>query len=85
MSDFEQKLSSIGEIFQDAQVMKKSNRNFERKSVRQLRKINRELRGLNNIVKDEMNATKKAQQEMIVDAKIELDRISRGINQREPI
>ena len=65
--------------------MKKSNRNFERKSVRQLKKISRELRGLKNIVKDEMNATKKAHEEMISDAKLELDRMSRGLNKRDGI
>ena len=39
--------------------MKKSNKGFERKTVRQLKKINRDLKGLGNQVNEEIQISKK--------------------------
>lgn len=39
--------------------MKKSNKGFERKTVKQLKKINRELKGLGNQVNEEIQISKK--------------------------
>ena len=39
--------------------MKKANKGFERKTVRELKKINRELKGLGNQVNEEIQDSKK--------------------------
>ena len=52
-------VSEIGSIWSGTSKMKKSNKGFERKTVRQLKKINRELKGLGNTVNEEMQISKK--------------------------
>lgn len=52
-------VSEIGSIWSGTSKMKKDNKGFERRTVRQLKKINRELKGLGNTVNEEIQVSKK--------------------------
>jgi hypothetical protein len=45
--------------------MKKNNKGYERKAIKKLNKINRELKGLSNQVNEELYSSKREHQELV--------------------
>jgi hypothetical protein len=52
-------VSEIGSIWSGTTKMKKANKGFERRTVKQLNKINKQLKGLGNQVNEEIQISKK--------------------------
>ena len=78
MTDREQKMNSIGEIWNGSQKLQKQNKKFEKTTVRQLNRINRKLRNLNNQVNEELQSTLKLHQELKEESELQLKMLEVG-------
>lgn len=64
-SDVERRINEIGSIWKGTTRMKKNNKGYERKAIKKLNKINRELKGLSNQVNEELYSSKREHQELV--------------------
>jgi hypothetical protein len=58
-------VNEIGSIWKGTTRMKKNNKGYERKAIKKLNKINRELKGLSNQVNEELYSSKREHQELV--------------------